>query len=42
VLIDPNYTTAAAAAEAPEELEGLLPEQDLRRLVQAGATQQRF
>lgn len=35
VLIDPQYTSAAAAAvEAPEELAGLLPEQDLRRLVQ--------
>lgn len=37
VLIDPNYTVAAAAAgDDPNELEGLLPEPDLRRLVQVG------
>ncbi len=36
VLIDPEYTSAAAAAagRGPQELEGILPEQDLRRLVQ--------
>jgi len=36
VLIDPQYTAAAAAVQHPEELKGLLPEQDLKRLVQVG------
>jgi hypothetical protein len=34
VLIDPNYTAAAAAARDADELGGVLPEQDLKRLVQ--------